>query len=465
MDMASSDSRLEMTAYLTQQQQTMRTAKKGGKGGSTETKSVSREGPSTIYHSSNNSHIEERHMDSTEVQYPLRWKPNFKKLILKRLGNPRILESRNEGDDNLVKAKQNRTTMQKGKLEVVIPPPKKPGGERLIAPPRSARQPNPYPTFKHSSKSSASSASRLVEYIRASADSLEETRQELTSKFRSPFEHLNHHSSALPRSDSKVCTRGSPCLSEESFFCIGEEVEAGEAQAIRARGKGEGRASNKEGASPKGRGEDDAHSWVDPWPGYCRLCGDLELPDAEGLCRDCEPELMHPKLVTRESSSSWTSSWLTDDEDFKPTPPLKDGETLLLRRNLHRHQPIICSVDTKDLPPAPQEVEIIAPAPWQLGHHALLGGDANDNAPRLWQPGKLKAAFEETRRLFPMWAHAYENEDYLVCRQADDEHHQTLALAAREDLKGGGLSERDTAFYRFWDGLLPGTPTTLDKGG
>jgi hypothetical protein len=453
MDVVPSDNLPGMTAYLTQKRRAERAAKKEEKALKKEARIVSSATLSINHLPLTETDTRKSHKNLLiEPEHLLRRMPNFKEIVREKFSTQRPHEEARPKKINLEKAKQERIKILEGKLEVVVPPIQKPGSEGRLAPPRPFLDPKS--KSKRSSKSSSSSSKvKVVDYLRTSADILDETRREITGKFRLPFEQLSY---PLSRRNSKIYASGESNSSEESFFCIGVDTETREEKALKARQKANAnrleRDTNPTGLSGKG-----TDPWVDPPPKYCRLCRKAGISGMQGLCRDCERAFMRHKQVVRESPGSWTSS-CHSAEEIKPTPPSKDRETLLLKGNSHEHQPVLCNANNKDLPPIPHEVEIIEPTPQRRSTHALLNNDGSDDERfRRWQSKELKAEFEKSRKQFPVWAQAYENEDYLVYNRGKKEG-QTPLVAAGEEPKREGPDERNTNFYKFWDEILPKTP-------
>jgi hypothetical protein len=123
----------------------------------------------------------------------------------------------------------------------------------------------------------------------------------------------------LPRLDKKPIRNSD--ASDLSFYCIGEteatkpaDLPAKEIQVLKKR-----QAQNS--ARVSGEGTD---PWTQAPPAACRLCRKPGVRGIRGLCNDCETDFIRPKTRRFEFSSS-------DEDEIKPTPPLKDLE--FLRQN------------------------------------------------------------------------------------------------------------------------------------
>jgi hypothetical protein len=308
---------------------------------------------------------------------------------------------------SLADLKNCQAAMKTGKLERALARPVKRGEEGRLAPPRG-------PLFLQAptARKSKPSSSKAVEYLGTSADVLDKTRREITSKFHPPFEHPNYSPSQR--------TSASSSTSSYSFYCQGESSER------RLSGKG-----------------------TDPWTQQhieqdCRLCRRPDVEGIRGLCEDCEREFMR------------ASGFASSDDEVKPIPPLKDRKTLSLRRD--KSGKLVSHFD-KPIQKGPRlatnggssKAIVITPMR-QESQRAVVedGGDADDVYITRWQRRVAKAEYERTQNPKERWSKYGNAHNFTV----EAEHDLAPLLPNKGD--GGPLKnhKRRTAFYSFWDDLL-----------
>ena len=343
------------------------------------------------------------------------------------------------------KLKSLRQAMKEGRLEQVIPPRQPSRTDLQQAPPRnrladpqsgpssefsrgrsSSRHATPSHTHQVSQHRRKKSSTRVKDYIRTSTDYLEEKRKEVQNKFKAPFEHLNYAS--FPPS------RRSSVSSDESFYCVGEQKQGqkSNAQAIHELKSRQQGASNERRLSGSG-----ASPWAHHAPDNCRLCQTFGATGVQGLCQKCETDFHRRKTQEQNSDSEY-------EDDFRPTPPLKDAKILSMRRqNTQRYfqveteslEDVRASVALKDIASRP----IFNPVPVrQFSHKAVVVDD--DDLGRT-----------ETQKMVERWSSRYEENEAPYVEELD-----TAPLLRR---KAKGLqkgSSRDTEFYGFYDEVLAG---------
>jgi hypothetical protein len=340
--------------------------------------------------------------------------------------------------DQLTKLHTLRDAIRAGKLEQAIPPDgfaKTNGGP---APPRSqARVARPEPPSTSRQRKITSAPTKLGEFIDRGADILEETRKEISSKFKPPFEHLNYpsftHSGRKSRRNSDA--------SDMSFHCIGEQetesTEAFEALKTREQQNAQTQRTSYEGTNP----------WVHPPPAACRLCRKPGVRGIRGLCNKCESDFMGPETRRYEFIDS-------DDEEIKPTPPLKDLKIMNVKR-------------AKDL--GARRKSVSHSTPYNRGHkqqqssekaefritntdsypvinypirqhsrNAMIDRGDGDEPFRGWQTSAMRSEYERTESLYKAGQIAFETDGVEKSFGNDS----TPPI------------DRDSNFYNFYDDLL-----------
>jgi len=481
MDIAASDDLPEMTAYLTQQNRAQRKAEKEKKAAAamaapnstrqtkppkvpekekkvsaTTTTSSTRKALPALPTVPDNKKTETKRTlapATAPIKKPsLRRQPNF---ISENLGSENQ-KRRVSSVENLAKLQVLRTRIREGKLEKVVPPPSNSFSEGRLAPPRPTQNPflrhvpsrsSSKRTAPRSGKNSSAS-SRVVSLIGTSADLMDATRREIAGKFRPPFEHLNHQAWWDEKTKERKERKGSEG-SIESFCCVGEEVpkkEEDKVQALKQRQTENGKRVSGEGTSP----------WVKAGPSSCRLCGKGGVGGVRGLCRECEDDFMRPEDSPKiRRRSSWSSSCCSDDE-VKPTPPLKDRNTLLLRNQVDGSK-LVYQINQQDeyhqklqAKTKSNRPEILEPTPQRpISQRAIFDYESDSESEseseseeenhRNWQTRSMKDEFEKSQKLFSRWSSAL-GED--------------VGFQEETPLVGKGQVERDSHFYDFYDDLL-----------
>ncbi|KAE9366128.1 hypothetical protein N431DRAFT_472684 [Stipitochalara longipes BDJ] len=257
--------------------------------------------------------------------------------FVKENGNIKSVDSNRRpwtADDKtqMEKLKKLRQAMKEGKLEQVIPPSQQSRTERRPAPPTtryadlqprlsaesSQGQSSPKAIPSHTSRISqhrrTKSSSRVKDYIRTSAGYLDEKRKEVQGKFKAPFGHLNYTSFSSSRRSS--------VSSEESFYCVGENKRAQKSntKVIHELNARQHTVANERRLSGSG---------VSPWAHHaldiCKLCKIFGATGIQGLCHKCEADFYCRKAQEQNSDSEY-------EDDLRPTPPLKDGKILAMRK-------------------------------------------------------------------------------------------------------------------------------------
>jgi hypothetical protein len=452
----------EMTAYLTKQHHVEKAARKDEK----------------LVVSANNSgsYLPLRDTDhgtaASDAPFPrLRRKPNFSDAVKGKLNIKSSDQSQKKsaGENTMEKLHNLRRNMKEGRLEQVIPPRQPSRTEGQLAPSpnrfvdssprvsgessrgRSSSRHRSSSRPRHSSQSykTKSSSRRIAQYIRTSADLLDEKRREVQSKFQAPFEHLNYPSFSLSRRASVASSK-----SAESFFCVGEglEEQTTNTQAIHAL-KARQQESAERDSRLSGVG---ATPWANRAAENCKLCGQFTVTGLQGLCEACESDFCQPKARNQYRDSEWWEDDIRDD-DIKPTPPLKDRNTLSMRRERdtqHYFQNATNRLELDDeKPPVPLKDmglrPIFNPVPSRQFSQKAEIVDGDDERYLNWQTASQQDEFEKTQGMFERWSTSFENEDRGMHKEGDK-----APLIERTGKGKKKEASRDTNFYYFYDDVL-----------
>lgn len=315
-----------------------------------------------------------------------------------------------DGKENMHKLQKLRQAMREGKIEQAVPPNQRiriddrfaETTSRISAEPsrgRSSSRDRPPQAFYNSRGRKARSISRVGHYVRASVDLLDETRKEVQSKFKAPFENLNYPSFMSRRASSD---------SEESFFCRGEKTEEQNPTTLNSRqyDPEEGRRLSGAGVSP----------WTSHKPDYCKICKTFAMVGIQGLCDKCEANFNRRKAQNRDSDSEY-------EDDIRPTPPLKDAKTLAMRQQPQAQHYFQVETDSLE--------------------------DVTDMGSRpIFNPVPLEVEKSKTQKRVEQWSAKYEN-DVAYAEERD-----TAPLVSRKKMVHQRGGSRDTKFYNFYDDVL-----------
>lgn len=145
----------------------------------------------------------------------------------------------------------------------------------------------------------------------------------------------------------------------------------------------------------------------------------------------------------------------SSDGNFKPTPPLKDRKTLSLTRD-KKSGKLVSHLD-KAVQERPRlatnnssgKATVITPAR-QESQRAVIEGrvDPKDDKITRWQQDVARAEYDRSRE-----SDLYGDDDeyYFAMEAAND----LAPLLAPNTEAFGCAQERRTAFYGFWDDILP----------
>jgi hypothetical protein len=443
----------QMTSYLTQQHRIQ--------------KDIHREDKLMKDANSNGSYLP---LNNKANKLPIIPRVNGKFVKNRRSRRPIEAEKRQEA--NIEKLQTLRTAIRDGKMEKVVPPP----NGQLFPPNNPFRNPPSHPTKEDStskqrgnsrnknSKSKFASKKVLATYISNTGEVLEEIKEKLLP----PFEHLNYPSFSLSRRASNS--------SDDSFYCIGEwEAE----QEANTKAVKELKACYQESDHYQERGGK-TNSWIFPGDDdnkkkkgkKCRLCRNLALDGDEGtgLCQECEREFERPKTRVFDLEFN-TYGDEEEEEEIKPTPPLKDKK-IIARKNLRSR----FYLEAEDMemqemkPPVPRKDEA------RKDVRSKPGLERNFNTERKSsqrtkieeegyqyevysnQPTTQKKVVvdEKTRGVFEKWGRAYGSGDFgnFDKREEYGSVAPLIEKARREKKKKRSAVSRRSSFYGFWDDVL-----------
>jgi hypothetical protein len=454
-----SDNLPEMAAYLTQQRHLAKAACKEEK----LVKSLNLSGSYLSLKDDEGKKAEK--LAAAKPSPMLRRKPKFGEIVKEKLGtrssNGTSKRTPDRGE-NLAKMRALQRQIKTGNLERVVPPPNIPSQEGRLAPPHSH-----FEDLARSSSSSKrqrktkSSSSKLSEYIGTSADILDETRRAISGKFRPPFEHLSYPSFFLTRKASISST-----ASSESFYCVGEVPSTKETEANTEAAKALKKGQREDSTRLSGSG---TNPWTNGPPEACRLCRKPGVGGIRGLCEACEREFMRPKPAFFEGEPE------SDEEEIKPTPPLKDRRTLSMRKEgserkfaFHAEgeegdqRPRVPVKDTLKLASAESKLKIVKPIPTPMKHSQQVSVEEDDVEEedveeenvedekfRRWQTKSMRADFEKTQKMFERWSCYYGNEDFAKFEEKSD-----LTPLIEGEREAEDVVKRHSSFYGFWTELL-----------
>jgi hypothetical protein len=401
----------------------------------------------------------------------LRRMPKFTDIVKERLNikSAHSQQQNLEGEDSVKNLQKLRQDMKEGRLEQVVPPRQPSRTESRLAPPQDrfvdqptrvsgesirARSSSRHRSSSHQRNSSRgrktrSTSSKLADYIRTSADILDEKRRDVQSKFQAPFEHLNYPSFSLSQRVSVSSSK-----SAESFWCIGEDTEEQKASTQAIHGL---KANQQKSA---GRGRRLSGVGVNPWtnhvPDNCKHCGQFAMIGRQGLCEECE-------YRGRGRGLGYTNQYPDSDikDDIRPTPPLKDHKLLSMRRE--RDPQRVFQVGTRssdDEKPPPVPVKdmgsrpIFNPTPpRQYSQSARVEEEGDDEEEWYlnWKTSSQRDEFEKTQSMFGRWSLNFENDD--PGKKTEEGEAPLIEGKGRRNEKKKDLS-RDTNFYGFYDDVL-----------
>lgn len=378
-------------------------------------------------------------------------------------------ESLPPGDDSTKTIDQlhkMRQAMKHGKMEQVIPPSRNSQspttGGRLIPPPKFSFDYSPrtsndssrggsssYQTSSESkrhserSRKSKSSSRKLADYIRTSASILDEKRRDVQSKLQAPFENISH--SLLSRNASNASIN-------ESFWCIGDErpLEETKPQRNTQQKKNESKGHKEEKKpvvpiQPEKRHERRAEEapWAAHPPEHCKICHKFTSLNIQELCQECMALFNNPQESAQSSKPNSDSEWEDDlrlseeeENEIKPTPPLKDRNTLSMRKSPTLSAHIYYQSVTEDK-------RGVVPLK-DMGLRPIFNPVPEQSKPKTY-------SFEyDGEGGFLDWDTAVRRDEEVSPLEEND---QTPLIKRK---KRGNVKEpvRNTEFYRFYDDVL-----------
>jgi hypothetical protein len=409
--------------------------------------------------------------------------PRVNGKFVKNRWSRKSIEEEKRQETNIEKLQSLRTAIRDGKMEKVVPPP----NGVLFPLTNPFRNPPPaessHPTKEDStikprgnsrnrnSKSKFTSKKVLATYVSNTGDVLDATRREIKERLLPPFEHLNHPSFSLSRRTSNS--------SDDSFYCIGEGEAEQEANTKAVR---ELKACYQESdhyQEPHASGNEKTNSWIFPEDDKkCRLCRNLDLDGDEGtgLCQECEREFERPK--TRVFGLALTNNKngeYEEEEEIKPTPPLKDKKIIARKDLKMRFHFEPEEMEMEEMKPAvPRKDEVNKFPRKDVRSHPVLERNFNPERKSSQrakieeegyqyevysnQPTKQKkvAVDEKTRNVFEKWGRAYGSGDFGNFDKRE-EHGEGIPLIEKRregKRKRKNAVGRRSSFYGFWDDVL-----------
>jgi hypothetical protein len=389
---------------------------------------------------------------------------------------------------NIEKLQTLRTAIRDGKMEKVVPPPKgmlfPPTNPFRNPPPAESSHPSTSRTKEESrghsrnrnrhSKSKFTSKKVLTTYISNTGDVLDATRREIKEKLLPPFEHLNYPSFSLSRRASYS--------SDDSFYCIGEGEAEHEANTKAVK---ELKACYQESdhyQEPHASSGEKTNPWIFPDGDKkkrekCRLCRNLAWDGDEGtgLCQKCEREFERPKtrVFGLELTNNKNGEYKEEEEEIKPTPPLKDKKIIARKDLKMRFHFEPEEMEMEEMKPAVPRKDEVNKFPRQdVRSHPVLERNFNPERKSSQrakieeegyqyevysnQPTKQKKVVvdEKTRNVFEKWGKAYGSGDFGNFDKREEYGSVTPLIEKSGREKKKSAVSRRSSFYGFWDDVL-----------
>ncbi|PMD26104.1 hypothetical protein NA56DRAFT_336571 [Hyaloscypha hepaticicola] len=353
-----------------------------------------------------------------------------------------------DGNPNMEKLYKLRQAITDGRMEQIVPPRHTSEGRR--APPRNPFA-GPAPRFldetsrdcsssrhssPHSSQSGKTRSSRVRDYIRTGAATLDEKRKEVQSKFRASSEHIKYPSFSKARHGSAA--------SEESFFCAGENGQ----QQISNKNSKARRHDSTEDKRYSGIG---TNPWSSHVPDTCKICRKFAMAGIQGICERCESDFWPRKDQNQNSDSEYEDDLRPtpplqdkDEDDIKPTPPLKDAKTLSMRKKQEpQHyfqvekdslENVRSTIVLKDMGSRPLFNPVLVR---QFSQRAQVEGDED--------------GLTHSQKMVERWSTNIEDNGHAY---AYAEEGDTAILLRRKSNALEKAGSRDTNFYCFYDDVF-----------
>ncbi|KAF8862900.1 hypothetical protein BDZ45DRAFT_738893 [Acephala macrosclerotiorum] len=386
--------------------------------------------------------LDEKSSAATKVTPNLRRKEKFSKIVMAKLNKLSHEDEKQllvQNDANMQRFEEIRKAIKEGKMERVVPPRTEAEKERLA--------PRRYSVSQPSSSRSAPAA---------------ETKPKVkSSKDRKSVDHWKNRLSGSKL--SAYLEKGKEIQRED------EEEQRSNTNAIKALKMRQGenrRRLSGEGSSP----------WSSPANQRCRLCNKWGTQGVRGLCSECEDDFLRPKTSVGLGTSFSDSE---DEDEIKPTPPLKDRKTLSMRkspdRNYLLHVPAYANEEWEDERPttpvkgsirlesvnARSEPSDSSVSPRIFSQQAEIEDQEDSDAETVkrWNSGPFKPISKENKNLFEKWSAVYQNGDYRQFQAEDGT--PLIPIAQKRSPAMRKLSPnahqkslRDSSFYDFWGELL-----------
>ncbi|EPE33064.1 hypothetical protein GLAREA_06076 [Glarea lozoyensis ATCC 20868] len=321
---------------------------------------------------------------------------------------------REGGNTDFHKLLRYQQDMREGNLEKAEPPADyRPEQRGRLAPPRPAGGFSSAPSTRPTTpqvlhRKTKSSSKKFVDYIRTSADYLDETRRDITGKISPPF-------NGTFKNKPFTLHRKSSSTSVDSFYCAGEQEKQGE------------------------------------WPAIakCRLCK-VGSEGPRGLCASCEDDHRRPSLGSDDWEVPRLGSGSDSGSDRRPTPPPKDQ--IYFTASGQRVHP-----STLEL----AEDEMRVKLGYVAKHHRVITPPSSrrGSIPIMIMGDEIAvqdAVHEESAaKSSNTWSTIYGSGDFEYFEKEDPEQlpQQPLPLKLTKDQEKVPCN-RNTNFYKFYDDIL-----------
>lgn len=387
-----------------------------------------------------------------------------------------------------------RVAMWRGKLERVVPPSQDVPKHTDVLQPLS-----PSPPSSRNSKNSkgkgktkhnegrASPIQKLKGYMEHGVEAVDDffekkTNSKTGGKLPSPFEYLLYPSyewKGKGKTDGGGEVRKSKGKGkekeddsdEELWGCVGEHNNASGILAVAPVDSANKVLHETESQSRTKESNVDLEN-------LCKICRKRGTNCPDGFCRACEESFLNTKAFEdRESMGNFS-----DDDGFRPIPPLKDKHHLASTHHMLASTPLDHRKNSNysPMPPLPPKdtihisrvensrPQLINPSPVRQESQKLVYGGMGDSPRSIeigfqeWQENLLGAEGRKTEQLLKRWSEHYRGEG-----EGAEENERNRFGVEEEDMRKE-QSPRDSTFYDFWAPILkedgrPDTPKLEDR--
>ncbi|KAG9235667.1 hypothetical protein BJ875DRAFT_482977 [Amylocarpus encephaloides] len=342
---------------------------------------------------------------------------------------------------------EDQKKIREGKMERVERPsrPNRPADLGLLGLPRSnpvSRAASPVPSRKHGHRKTKSASKRFADYVRTSADVLDETRRDFAGIFSPQFDHFTHAPFSFGRRNSTD--------SLKSFYCAGESDELANKPSLdeicsrpiinnQPTKQRELLRSPKKAQRPR-----------------CRLCR-TGSESSRGLCASCEHDHVRPISDLPDLGGDSAS-----EGEVKPIPPPKDLKYLGVNKGQSSRPSTSRTVDSTkpegqiSFGCVPKGQLVITPTLDRQHSIPILIVGENDQEDDLryetWKNSVMIQKEKDRAQSDPStWATCYGSSDFEYFERVEPNVVRPLTINKEND---AGDKSRDTSFYRFYDDIL-----------